>query len=815
MLGFLQHNQHINNESYLKMKNCFVSGRSAFFICLVLCLLSELAHSQAKIAGRITDPDNKPLLFASVVLLHDTSFMAGTISDELGNFEIASICENGKKYTLRVSLIGYKPSITQFIYPDTNFNNQIILAPDKNLLGSVTISAQKPFIVRKVDKYIIDIENSFLANGNSGLEVLQKSPGIIVDNFGNIKIKGSQSVTVMINNVVQRMSGEELTDYLKTLKSEDISKIEVIYNPSAELEAAGSGGVIHIVLKKARKDGLTGSVNGQYRHQGRKPYLNDGSSLYYKFRSLSLYGNYTLSKDVKRIIERSAIVYPDNSEYKSFTDRLDNMVRQQGRFGVAFDLSSRHSIGVETIVASTNWKQAFITDKNYFKTTDPKTGTANLDRLRKLGFNSTTLNFINKIDSIGSTLKVIAEYTTNSKSEHAHYMEEYADPTENSIYRNSVPNNTRLYSSQVDFVKVFNKNTEWKIGVKYNSINRDNAMITEDLNNNTWVNDSAGSDHFLYKERLFMVYSSIEKSVKKTSVKLGLRGEQTHSTGISYSLNQQFSKDYFNIFPSLYILQNFGGQSRNSLYLNYSRRLTRPALIELNPNRWIYSNNTASTGNPDLKPQYTHNLELGFKYLSDYQVNVYLAQTENVIALLTTAGNNNFTEYKYQNFKNSTEYGLNLNAPFKVLKGWTMNNSLLVYHLSYAYDNTGNDQTSFSIKSFHAITLKSIIDINAIANYNSPTVYGNLKMLNSFNFDIGFLKSILKSKGRLNLYFSDIFNTLREKEITNDNGSNILFYRKRPTRTISFSFTYNFSAGKKFESKKIEQSNSERSRIDN
>lgn len=209
-------------------------------------------------------------------------------------------------------------------------------------------------------------------------------------------------------------------------------------------------------------------------------------------------------------------------------------------------------------------------------------------------------------------------------------------------------------------------------------------------------------------------------------------------------------------------------------------------------------------------------LSEGFmKYLSDYQVNVYLARTENVIALLTTAGNNNFTEYKYQNFKNSTEYGLNLNAPFKVLKGWTMNNSLLVYHLSYAYDNIGNDQTSFSIKSFHAITLKSIIDINAIANYNSPTVYGNLKMLNSFNFDIGFLKSILKSKGRLNLYFSDIFNTLREKETTNDNGSNILFYRKRPTRTISFSFTYNFSAGKKFESKKIEQSNSERSRIDN
>ena len=235
------------------MINRLVSGKVKYYFltCIFLCLIGKTVHAQVKISGRVTDPDNRPLSFTSIVLLHDTSFIIGTVSDELGNFQIAASYEKGEKYFLRFTLIGFKPIIVQFIYPDTNFNDRIILTPDDKILGSVTVIAQKPSIVRKVDKYIIDIENSFLASGNTGLEVLQKSPGIMVDNEGNIRVKGAQPVTVMINNVVQRMTGEELADFLKSLKSEDISKIEVIYNPPAELEAAGSGGVIHIIDRKS------------------------------------------------------------------------------------------------------------------------------------------------------------------------------------------------------------------------------------------------------------------------------------------------------------------------------------------------------------------------------------------------------------------------------------------------------------------------------------------------------------------------------------------------------------------------------------
>lgn len=162
-----------------------------------------------------------------------------------------------------------------------------ILAQQKDsvrTLKEVRITGQPPLVTRKADRYIVHIENSALANGYSGLDVLQKSPGLWVSPDGNIKITGNQSVTVMINDIVQRMTGLELSEYLKTLRSEDISKIEVIPNPPAEFEAASSGGIVHIILKKARKQGVTGTLSAQYKQQGKKPYAGAGASLDYKMK---------------------------------------------------------------------------------------------------------------------------------------------------------------------------------------------------------------------------------------------------------------------------------------------------------------------------------------------------------------------------------------------------------------------------------------------------------------------------------------------------------------------------------------------------
>jgi hypothetical protein len=232
-----------------------------------------IVFGQKSYTGSVKDEHKKPLAFVSVVLLQNDQFLAGTTSDESGFFHLSFDFKDQEKYGLRFSQIGMAGVLHTFIYPDTLLKT-FTLKADKNLLNDITVTAKRPLITRKSDRYIINIENSLLATGNSGLEVLQKSPGIWVNSEGVIRMKGNQSVTVMINDVVQRMNADELAEYLKTLRSEDISKIEVIQNPPAEFEASGAGGIIHIILKKARKNGLNGTVNSFNRLQGKTAFIN-------------------------------------------------------------------------------------------------------------------------------------------------------------------------------------------------------------------------------------------------------------------------------------------------------------------------------------------------------------------------------------------------------------------------------------------------------------------------------------------------------------------------------------------------------------
>jgi hypothetical protein len=784
------------------------------FIFFLLCLFI-IAKSQTSISGRITDSNNQPLSFVSVILLQDSLLLWGSVTDETGSFQVPYSYKQGTTYHFKFSLVGYRPLIKKFVYPDSGFI-RIVLQEAKNGLGEVTVTAKKPLVVRKTDRYVVNVENSFLANGNSGLEVLQKSPGIWVDKNGGIRIKGGQPVMVMINDAVQHLTEEELIEYLKTIKSEEISKIEIIHNPPSEFEAAGTGGIIHIVLKKGRKDGLNGSVSGQYRQQGKKPYMTTGGSLDYKLKNLYLSGSYSLTKDIKSIIETSNIDYTDQTHYSGFTSRTDNAWRQYYRLGLACDLHRNQSVGIQNSGSYIHFIQPFITDINYKNASQSFIGTGCTDRVRKVNFSSTTINYLWKPDSLGSMLKFIADYTNSRKTEYNNFYEVYNDSLQNSVYRNQVPSAIEIKSIQADFIKVRENKMEIKNGIKYASIKRDGEIVYEDYINNTWIGSPGKNSHFIYNESLLMGYFSVEKSINKTNIKVGLRAEETFSKGNSVNSNQRFYKTYFGLFPSLFIMQTLNEQKGDAAYLNYSRRLQRPGLSDLNPDRTQFNNNTASTGNPELLPPYSHNLELGYKFLNDYSADIYLISTTNVIALWANPGPNNFIEYQSRNFSNSTECGFACNAPFKITKGWSANNNFSLYHLSYRNSSFAINQMSFSVRSIHNITLKNVMEIDAVADYRSAYVYSNLQVPQVFYIDVGVSKKIMSNKAYLRLNITDVLNTLQENEITDFHNAHIVFYRKRPTRTFSLLFAYNFSSGKKFDNRKISQSNNdERNRIGN
>ena len=313
-----------------------------------------------------------------------------------------------------------------------------------------------------------------------------------------------------------------------------------------------------------------------------------------------------------------------------------------------------------------------------------------------------------------------------------------------------------------------------------------------------------------------MFYSSAEKTFGRVVVKAGLRAEQTYTKGNSVASDQKFDRNYFGMFPSFFMMYTLNEMQGNSIRLNYSRRLQRPSFNALNPYRLQFDDYTVLIGNPNLLPQYSHNISTGYTFRNDYSAELYFSRTNNVIAELASSAGNNVIEYQSRNFTNSTDYGVSLEAPFKVMKGWTVNNSFSLYNLSYRIDSFSINRTSFSLKSIQTIVWNKVIDIDVVADYRSPYVSANSKIPYMFSFDLEFTRRVLKNQGRVRLFLADIFNTLREKETTDYYNTHIDFYQKRPTRMVGVAFTYTFRSGKKFNNKKIDQGNTdEKSRIGN
>ncbi len=763
------------------------------------------------IKGAIVDQAGKGIPFASIGVFESEVLLGGIVSGETGRYQFSHNFTPKHHYVLRISSIGYQPLKLEFVYPDTASTRRIIIREDQQTLKTVNITSARPLVERKTDRYIINVDGSVLGTGNNGLEVLQKSPGIWVGSDGSIKIRGNQSVMVMINDVVQRMSENELAEYLRTLRSEDISKIEVISSPPSEFEAAGSGGIIHIVLKKSRKDGLVGSIYSQYRQQEKRPAYGLGTSLNYKLKNLYLSGSISAGKDESDYIASTKISYPNQDFYSSSTNRYNNNGRLMYRIGAAYDIGKDQSIGIQSVQAENKMDQYFDTDIS-FTGTQSLSGFAKSEWFRRPSLNGTTLNYSLKTDSLGSGLKVIADYLYSTRTELNNFISVYTQSQKNSNYRNNTPNKTNLYSLQTDYTKMFKNTVSFKTGLKFAATKRDNEVVNENFVNGDWELNSNLSNRFIYQENLSMAYASLEKAWGKLSAKVGLRAEHTGMDGNSITGNEKFKRDYLGLFPSFFILQKLNEEKGSAIYLNYSRRLQRPSFADLNPYRLQFDDYLTQLGNPNLTPEYTHKLEIGAMFLKGFSADIYFALTNDKIAQLANPVDGNVIEYQRRNFDSSNEYGFSFNAPIKIMKGWTTNNSLAGYNLSYNLDGYRIRQSTFYLRSQHQVELKGLVDLDGSVDYRSPYVSANTKIAYQLYTDLGMSKRLLDKSLMLRFSISDPFNISREMDLTEFSGTRIDFYQKRPTRSFSLSVNYNFSSGKKFSNKKIEQSNDEEKR---
>lgn len=777
-------------------------------LILVLALLFTGNGFAQTLSGKITNATGKALQDVSVSLLADTSFRAAAITDNGGRFHFTSVLVNGGSYSLRLTRIGYTAQTFTFIYPDTTGLQSLVLLTNPQTMKEVVVVSKKPLITRRSDRYIVNVEDSYLANGRTGLEVLQHSPGLWVDPTGEIRIIGGQTVTVMINDVVQRMSPADLANFLRSLRSEDINRIEVIPNPPAEYEASSTGGIIHIILKKARKNGFTGLASATYRIQGKRSFRSAGSSIDYKANRFYITGGINVNTDRSDYTGYTNVRYPDQTGLYSNVLRSNDNSRYAGRLGVVYDLHKHHSLFAQAMITGSRMDQHFHSDLHYKLIGEDINGEARSAWMRKPLQGSYTLNYNWKTDSLGSGLRIILDHTFSLKTEVNEVHSTYSESQRDRVFRTSTPSDTYINSGQADYTKMLKKTAVLRAGLKYVNTMRKNKVITDLLQSHEWKNDSLASDNFRYTEELLMGYLTYEKTFGKTSLKTGLRGEHTFAEGYSVITGESIRRRYFSLFPSVFISHVLNDKSGSSVNISYARRVRRPGYNDLNPYRLQVHDFTILAGNPDLVPQYAHSFRLAWVVSKNISAGSYLQAVKNFMAQTANRIDSNIIEYRSKNFPNSTDYGFFMEGSFSV-KTWTSRTNMWFYRMVNEIEGVLHKRNSFSVQSVQVITVKKKLEIDLLTSYSSPVLLANQRRASIFYTDIGFSYRCINNRARIRISATDLFNTFREKEKAEFDNTVIDFYQKRPTRTFGISFSYSFQSGKAFSKKKLDSNDSE------
>lgn len=650
-------------------------GREAALLVFLLASLPSLG--QYTIKGKISATDGSPLPQAVVVLQSNTnqSVLASALPDMEGRYELKA----GKiaDASLHVSAAGFAEKVVPLSDSLSEIQTMdLVLLPEDKQLKEVTVSATKPLFERKADRTIFNVANSITSSGGSAVDVLRKSPGVIVREQDNsIALAGKGGANVLINDKMMQLSGEDLIAYLRSIPSENIEKVEVITTPPAKYEAAGNSGLINIVLKKNKSNGLNGSARAGYQQASFGTVLG-GGNLNYRKDKLNLYANLNYSGGSTRNRE-SLITYYPTQEYQLSDHYTKNVRSTQYTAGLDYQLHRSGLLGIE------------YTGSGFHRTDDPglalkvvDRNSGSIDSTIKTGgapfidrtSDAVNINYVLDLDTAGKKLTLNANrlwYTSrrDRKYETVNYIGDTRTPTgTTSRNRNKGEQQIGITTAQADLELPFS----WasvSAGGKLSFVDNDARNNFYSFIDGAYEDDPSVSNRFTYKERVQALYLSLSRDIGRWSIQAGLRGEFTQTEGYSVSLNQRNKNEYFNLFPTGYLL--YRPNDNHSLNLNYSKRINRPGYADLDPFRFYNSPYSYIAGNPFLKPSFNHNLELGYSYKNKYNVTAYLQYERDHFGQVFLADSIHQTSYVNRaNFGNVLHAGLYAMATLNPARWW-------------------------------------------------------------------------------------------------------------------------------------------------
>ncbi len=809
--------------------------RIKFYLSLSLLLASLINYSQKKsegikinISGKVIEKGTSiPLEYSTISLINASTnkVTSGGITNATGDFSFDAAPGT---YTVKVEFISFKSFEIKNKSITTATNLGVIsLQPDATQLNDVVFTKEKSTVDIKLDKKVYNVGQDMTVKGGTASDVLDNVPSVTVDGEGNVSLRGNDNVKILIDG--KPSNSINIADALKSISADALDKVEVITNPSARYDAEGGAGIINIVLKKGKNNGINGTFIATV---GNPKNYNSSGTINFRSQNFNIYSTigYNDSKAPGKSLTDSDYINSAGTVYKVTNERIDRSSGRKGynyNFGIDWFLdksltwtngfSYRKSDGASPINdVINNYEANNIFVSNRFN--DQFTYTNDIEY---------TTNFTKKFKKDGHKLTFDGTVSKNLDNDFSTITNSYIGAISNTYTEASknyqTQNRTLLQS---DYVLPIGKNSQYEAGYRgnFNEMNNDFRVGSLDAlgTYSPYVNFT---NVFNYKERINALYTQFGSKVSKFSYLLGMRYENSSIESNLLLSDFYKNKKYSNFFPSAFLTYQITEQS--TISINYSKRIERPRnrFIIPFPNNYT-SNINLFIGNPDLNPSFTDAIDFG--YMNKFKkvtvsTSVYYNKTKDPFQfikrptgdIVSTIVNGLPVDTPVYvstsiNLDTDTRYGFEFNMNYSPFKWWKLNGnfnlftSTVVGNFKYTVNGStdvvsqdvNKASSSWFTRVSSKVTLPYKIDWQTNATYNAPQNNFQGKSLGVLAANLAFSKDIMKDKATLSLNVNDVFNS--RKRIMQSNLGSLNSYSEMQfrQRQINLSFTYRFNKQK-------------------
>ena len=755
------------------------------------------------------DDKDQTIPYANVLLLSpvDSSLVRGGVTDDNGHFELNNVQPGN--YLLKVFMTGLTEYLTEVFTLNASSDSKdfglIILKEDAFLMEGVEVVAKKPLFEQKIDRLVVNVANSITSSGTTALQVLERTPGVIVNHQSNsISVSGKNGVVVMINGRINYMPADAVVRLLEGMPSDNIERIEVITTPPAGYDAEGNAGYINIVLKKNLDEGFNGSYGASLGY-GKGEQINGNMNFNYRKGKTNVYGDYSYSRDGAEQefdFYRRILLNGDQVETDTRSDRNPETNNHYARLGVDYQLDKKTVLGVLLDGYDTKWTMdaentSLLSYNGHLDTTILVYNTE-LNQWKHIGANFNLQHTFSEGKKLTFNGDILS-YKDNNPTE---YENQYYDGEGNFLYadysRAHKITPINILVGQIDYTSGLGKNMKLETGLKGSLSNFKNDVGVDYKTGQDWVEQPLLTAKYDLDETIMAGYASIETPIfAGINLKAGLRYEYTDSNLGSEEQPDIVDRQFGEWFPSAFLSKQF--DEKNSMNVAYSRRITRPTFNDMAPFVIFLDPSTFFSGNPALQPATSNNFKIGYTHNS-ILISVEYSIEDSTIAQFqsTVIPGTNKQLFYAENLKDTKNFSVTLSVPVTATKWWSMYYNVIggkkITRKYYGSDLSSFDFAGVGFYTTQTITLPANFTFEATAYYGTGGLFGVVAINPNGALNVGLQKKFGDKGGTLRLGYDDVLNTQEFTGISDLPDQNQYFkaHLRFSQPTIKLSYQQNF-----------------------